>query len=304
MAILSYRDKDGNIKEIPALRGEKGEPGNDYILTESDKQEIANMIPNSDIFTVKLSTHDYQEFDSSHSYEDIIQAFNDKKIINLLLDEYVFVLDAQYSVVDGETLCFVSQVHSSDFESDMCSIRKLLFKPDNSIEFSGNPIYLTDIDTVTSLIDDSKILMINIIYDDSQDLYIPSHSVEEIKNAYNENKIIYAHHEGVTCPFTYIESDVIKFETYDNSGYHRFDICYDEELEQSIADIIFDKNGRLVNDWELQGNLSTYNELLFDNNIFIFDEEEENWKRNVPTFEEVNEQINTKIEETILGGAW
>lgn len=211
---------------------------------------------------VKLSTHDYQEFYSSHSYEDIIQAFNNKKIINLLLDEYVFVLDAQYPVVDGEALNFVSQVYSSDFESNMCAIRKLLFKSDNSIEFSGNPIYLTDIDTVVSLIDDSKILMISVIYDDSQDLYILSHSVEEIKNAHNENKIIYAYYEGITYPFTYIESDVITFETYDSNGYHRLNIYYDEELEQSVVDIIFDENGRLVNDWELEGRFEEVNEQI------------------------------------------
>ena len=267
MSILKIRDENGNIQEILAIRGE---PGKDYVLTEEDKREIAGMIePGSggdgevpQVLIVKLSTHDYQEFDSSHSYEDIIQAFNNKKIINLLLDEYVFVLDAQYSVVDGEELHFVSQMHSSDFENDMCAIRKLLFKSDNSIEFSGNPIYLTDIDTVVSLIDDSKILMISVIYDDSQDLYILSHSVEEIKNAHNENKIIYAYYEGITYPFTYIESDVITFETYDSNGYHRLNICYDEELEQSVVDIVFDKNGRLVNDWELEGRFEEVNEQI------------------------------------------
>jgi hypothetical protein len=139
----------------------------DRELSASNIDENALYLTPDTTLIVKLSTHDYYEFDSSHSYEDIVQAFNDKKIINLLLDEYVFVLDAQYSVVDGEVLQFVSQVHSSDLENDMCAIRKLLFKPDNSIEFSGNPIYLTDIETVVSLIDDSKILMISVIYDDS-----------------------------------------------------------------------------------------------------------------------------------------
>ena len=49
--IVTLTDKDGNIKEIPALRGEKGEPGNDYILTENDKQEIANMVPINEAVT-------------------------------------------------------------------------------------------------------------------------------------------------------------------------------------------------------------------------------------------------------------
>lgn len=39
--ILRVRDADGNIQEIPAI---KGEDGKDYVLTEADKQEIAEMV--------------------------------------------------------------------------------------------------------------------------------------------------------------------------------------------------------------------------------------------------------------------
>lgn len=39
--ILSVRDDEGNIIPIPAI---KGEPGKDYVLTDADKQEIANLI--------------------------------------------------------------------------------------------------------------------------------------------------------------------------------------------------------------------------------------------------------------------
>lgn len=38
MAILKIRDADGNIQEITAIKGE------DYVLTDADKQEIAEMV--------------------------------------------------------------------------------------------------------------------------------------------------------------------------------------------------------------------------------------------------------------------
>ena len=41
MSILRVRDDKGNVQEILALRGE---PGKDYVLTQKDKQEIADMI--------------------------------------------------------------------------------------------------------------------------------------------------------------------------------------------------------------------------------------------------------------------
>lgn len=38
--VLTVRDNEGNIIEIPAIKGDKGDS---YILTETDKQEIANI---------------------------------------------------------------------------------------------------------------------------------------------------------------------------------------------------------------------------------------------------------------------
>lgn len=38
MAILRVKDNNGNIIEIPAI---KGDPGTDYVLTDEDKTEIA-----------------------------------------------------------------------------------------------------------------------------------------------------------------------------------------------------------------------------------------------------------------------
>ena len=41
MAILKIRDSNGNIQEILAIKGDKGDS---YILTEADKMEIASMV--------------------------------------------------------------------------------------------------------------------------------------------------------------------------------------------------------------------------------------------------------------------
>lgn len=41
MAILKIRDAQGNVQEILAI---KGNDGKDYILTDADKQEIADIV--------------------------------------------------------------------------------------------------------------------------------------------------------------------------------------------------------------------------------------------------------------------
>ena len=44
MAILKIRDVNGNVQEILAIKGERGDQGKDYVLTEADKQEIADIV--------------------------------------------------------------------------------------------------------------------------------------------------------------------------------------------------------------------------------------------------------------------
>jgi hypothetical protein len=47
MAILKIKDANGNVQEILAIKGEDGkdgQPGKDYVLTEADKQEIADIV--------------------------------------------------------------------------------------------------------------------------------------------------------------------------------------------------------------------------------------------------------------------
>ena len=42
--ILNIKDINGEWVSIPAIKGEKGEPGQDYVLTAADKTEIANLV--------------------------------------------------------------------------------------------------------------------------------------------------------------------------------------------------------------------------------------------------------------------
>lgn len=41
MAVLKIRDADGNVQEILAIKGDKGD---NYVLTDADKQEIAEIV--------------------------------------------------------------------------------------------------------------------------------------------------------------------------------------------------------------------------------------------------------------------
>lgn len=50
--ILRVRDANGNVKEIVALVGEKGDA---YVLTEADKQEIASMVATMLAASVELA---------------------------------------------------------------------------------------------------------------------------------------------------------------------------------------------------------------------------------------------------------
>lgn len=44
MAIIKIRDAEGNVIEIPSIKGDKGDKGDAYVLTEADKQEIAEIV--------------------------------------------------------------------------------------------------------------------------------------------------------------------------------------------------------------------------------------------------------------------
>lgn len=42
-SVLKVKDGSGNWIDIPAIVGEKGDKGDTYVLTDADKQEIAEM---------------------------------------------------------------------------------------------------------------------------------------------------------------------------------------------------------------------------------------------------------------------
>lgn len=44
MSVLTIRDENNNIIDIPAIKGDKGEKGDTYMLTEADKEEIADIV--------------------------------------------------------------------------------------------------------------------------------------------------------------------------------------------------------------------------------------------------------------------
>lgn len=62
MAILRIRDSNGNIQEILAIKGEKGDKGDSYILTPDDKTEIANQISASGQVLPSVTADDNGKF--------------------------------------------------------------------------------------------------------------------------------------------------------------------------------------------------------------------------------------------------
>lgn len=78
MALLVLKDKDGNvITEVPTIKGDKGDPGSDYILTDDDMNEIATKV-NAVSYSV---TQDLTKEQKQMARENI-GAFDASKIIN------------------------------------------------------------------------------------------------------------------------------------------------------------------------------------------------------------------------------
>lgn len=73
MALLKIRDANGNVQEILALRG------NDYVLTDADKREIAALIPSNgtidlSAYALKTEIPDVSEFVTEEQVLALIQA--------------------------------------------------------------------------------------------------------------------------------------------------------------------------------------------------------------------------------------
>lgn len=76
MAILRIKDEYGNVHEVLALRGEKGDPG--YVLTDADKEEIAGIVKGSD------SNQTVSEHSTASGYNTIAgcKAFTVREVTN------------------------------------------------------------------------------------------------------------------------------------------------------------------------------------------------------------------------------
>lgn len=77
MAIIKIRDADGNVQEVLAIKGEPGKDGangkdgvdgKDYVLTEADKQEIANMISSGMVSVVDTEAVDAHIADKNNPH--------------------------------------------------------------------------------------------------------------------------------------------------------------------------------------------------------------------------------------------
>lgn len=73
MALLKIRDANGNVQEVFALRG------NDYVLTDADKREIAALIPSNgtidlSAYALKTEIPDVSEFVTEEQVLALIQA--------------------------------------------------------------------------------------------------------------------------------------------------------------------------------------------------------------------------------------
>ena len=94
MAIMRIRDKDGKIQEILVI---KGEPGDDYVLTPEDKEEIASMISGGGGVSTVLNEHIANE-DNPHNVTAEHVGAATQEQVNTALGEAKAYTDA---VADG-----------------------------------------------------------------------------------------------------------------------------------------------------------------------------------------------------------
>ncbi len=110
MSILRIRDAQGNVQEILAIRGEKGDS---YKLTEQDKQEIAGMVPSGGCGDELLNYYNKDEVDEKIYFLDDRVAANaarasvlDNEIKNGLniANQHIQDLEQQIPGIDAKTV--------------------------------------------------------------------------------------------------------------------------------------------------------------------------------------------------------
>ena len=96
MAILKIRDADGNVQEIIAIKGE------DYVLTEEDKREIANMVAASAVALTDTVPTKVSAFDNDAGYltEKQVQDMIENAIANIQSGENEPAVIISFSIED------------------------------------------------------------------------------------------------------------------------------------------------------------------------------------------------------------
>ena len=87
MAILKIRDSDGVVREILALKGEKGD---NYVLTEADKQEIAAMVSAGAVSLVNDAGYVTAEQVQQMIDKAIAKAQGEVVMINFSIEDFKF----------------------------------------------------------------------------------------------------------------------------------------------------------------------------------------------------------------------
>ena len=87
MAILKIRDSDGKVREILALKGDKGD---NYVLTEADKQEIAAMVSAGAVSLVNDAGYVTAEQVQQMIDKAIAKAQGEVVMINFSIEDFKF----------------------------------------------------------------------------------------------------------------------------------------------------------------------------------------------------------------------
>lgn len=107
MAILRIRDSDGTVQEILALKGDKGD---NYVLTEADKQEIAAMVSAGAVALIDVPSVPTKvsafENDAGYVTAEQVQKMIDRAIAKLQGEVVIIsfsIEDAEFQAEEGMT---------------------------------------------------------------------------------------------------------------------------------------------------------------------------------------------------------
>lgn len=109
-SILRVKDDKGNIINIPAIKGDKGD---NYVLTPEDKQEIANMV---DVETVVVDQSYEPESKNAQSGKAVAQALLNKADVDYLDADNIYLIQSNDEV--GQDLDGIYGISSISLEGE------------------------------------------------------------------------------------------------------------------------------------------------------------------------------------------